>query len=112
MRAALADYYPADWFPTAQTGQERSPKYIQACLVVTTLAAGPLKIRLAIPQCCSHVPDAAAQNLGNGNMQAARFRGAERGGDAPGMQARGPERLVGIDIADTGQESLIQKQGL
>jgi len=24
MGAALADYHPADWFSTAQTGQERS----------------------------------------------------------------------------------------
>ena len=112
MRAALADYHPPDWLSTAQTGQERSSKDIQSGLVPPALAAGPLKIRLASPQCCPLVLDAAAQNLGNGNMQAAGFRGAERGGDAPGMQTRGPERLVGIDVADAGQERLIQKQGL
>ena len=42
--------------------------------------------------------DAAAQDLAYGAVQAARFRCAECGGVALGMQARGPERFVGVDV--------------
>ena len=85
MRAALADYHPADWFSTAQTGQARSSKDIQSFLIPPALASGSLEIRLAMSQRGSHVLDAAAQNTTNGNMQAAGFRCVERGCDAAGV---------------------------
>ena len=111
MGAALADDQPPDCNSTAHAWQSRSSKYVQSGLVLPALTAGPLKIRLTMSQCGSHVLDAAVQYTANGIMQASGFRYGERGCDASGMQTRIPESLVGIDVAYAGQDCLVQKQG-
>src|SRR5450432_2193779 len=54
--------------------------------------------------------DCLGQDRADRKVQPALIRGPQRRGGTKGMEARSPERLVGVDVADPGDERLVEQE--
>jgi hypothetical protein len=95
---------------TARAGKVGSAIDLELLPVATHPSRDGGKIRLAAAQRRSEVFDPLPQDLTDRAVQCPDLSLGQRRRDAAGVYAGLPERLISIDIAQAGQETLIEEQ--
>ncbi len=108
VRRAAADHDPPDRPPAARAG-------LAGPLV--DLAAAPASSRRRRAPCSRRSRSPAARRPRPGSradraVEARSSRGRRRARRAQRVEARAPERLVGVDVADPGDERLVEEERL
>ena len=90
-----------------------------ARLIGAPIDRQPLRIlaRLAVradvvAEARAPVGDPFAQDLAHGAVETPDIAGVERVGRPQRMEPRAPERLIGVDVPDAGDEALVEQQRL
>ena len=73
------------------------------------LAAGAVDV---VAERRAAIADGVAEDASDGAMEAARFVGGEGRRLTLGMESRGKQGFVGVDVADAGDDPLVEKNGL
>jgi hypothetical protein len=106
--AATAEFDAADLRTAAITRLTGASKDLHVELV-SSLAAGGIDV---ITEGGAAVAEGIGEHLADGGMEALNGRFRQGGGCAPGADSGGEKRFVGVDVADAGEQGLVEKDGL
>jgi hypothetical protein len=110
MRTALADNDPLDCLATARAGLAGASKDLQLVSIAALMFGNRIKIGFTGSQRSSQISEAAFKHPPDGSVKHPNFSFRQRGGHAAGVNPRFPERLINVNIAESGDEGLIQQQ--
>lgn len=112
VRAALAHDEAGDGVVAARAGFPGAAKDAQSILVASAAASHAVEVGRAAPEGGALGSDAAAQDGADGGVQGAEFSRFEGVAAAAWMQARRPQGFVDVDVSESGDDVLIQQEGL
>lgn len=111
MAAALSHNDPVNDRPATWAGLPRLSENLEMVTVAAPVALDGCEIGLATAQGCPGILQPFSQYMPDGAMQALDLPGRERIGGPQRMDARRPQGFIHIDVPQSCQEVLIQKQG-
>ena len=92
----------------AFAGKSSAAVGFDALAVLTGFAVHIAVVGLPFPERGPSVLNADAENVADGAVEGFAFLGREGARTALGMNGGGPEGFVGIDVADAGDEGLVE----
>jgi len=108
--AALSNNQARNDMAAARAGFAGAPEDLQGIRVAASATGHAVEIGSSVAQgrpFCSHT---LRENGTDGLVQAIDFRSCQGIGAPQRMNARQPERFIGVDIADSGDAGLVQQQ--
>ena len=111
MSAALTDHQALDGCFTARAGQTGLPVDMEMMLIASYAACDRVEIPFSRTQTRTSVRYSPFQYLAYGPMKPLNLIIIKGGSLSAGMNSGRPEGLIHVDIAEPGDNVLVQKQG-
>jgi len=112
MGAALADHEARERGAAAGAGLAIPPEHAEFIGVAAAAPGDTVEVGFAIAEGGAAVIDGALENGADRGVEPPDFSGCQRVGATPRMEARVPQRLVDVDVAESRDHGLIEQQRL